>query len=437
LNREVVVTALGTAGAHGCGRASLERALAAGAPPPATEVDRGAGYHRPGGAHRALLTPVAALAPWLPAAEARRMGPPSRLAVAAARMALADAGLDPALLAGPGTAVVLSTAFGPCSFSEALLRQILRDGPESASPYLFTESVANAPAAQIAIACGARGPNVTLCQREAGPLLALARGAAEVAAGSAERALVGAVDEMSPLLHALLDRFGALARGRSWPGAPGGCGEIGRPFDRRRDGVVAADGATVLLLESAAAAARAGRVPLARICGWGSAFDPSAPPTGWGRGGELLGRALRRLLLRRGAAPEIDRPVAGSPLGAPGAGHGALGTIDRIVSGASGSRAGDRLEAEVLRAAWGAAALPPVLAPKGVTGEYGGGFLAAAVLAAAVAGVAAAPTAGFGEADPALGVSPHDGSPLPPPRALLASSLAAGGAAAWVILGGP
>jgi 3-oxoacyl-[acyl-carrier-protein] synthase II len=441
LNREVVVTALGTAGAHGCGRASLERALAAGATPPAAEVDRGAGFHRPGGARRALLTPVADLAPWLPAAEARRMGPPSRLAVAAARMALAEAGLDPAQLAGPGTAVVVSTAFGPCSFSEALLRQVLRDGPESASPYLFTESVANAPAAQIAIACGARGANVTLCQREAGPLLAVARGAAEVAAGRAERALVGAVDEMSPLLHAVLDRFGALARGRSRParGArhPGGGGcEIGRPFDRRRDGVMAADGATVLLLESAAAAARDGRAPLARVLGWGSAFDPSAPPTGWGRDGEMLGRALRRLLLRLGGSPASGTLGPPGASGAPDA-SGAIAAIDRIVSGASGSRAGDRLEARVLRAAWDGAALPPVVAPKGVTGEYGGGFLAAAVLAAAVAGVAAAPTAGFGDPDPDLGVAPHDGSPLPAPGALLASSLAAGGAASWLVLGRP
>ncbi len=454
----MVVTALGTAGAHGCGRAGLERALAAGAPPPATEIDRGAGYHRPAGARWALLTPVAALAPWLPAAEARRMGPPSRLAVAATRMALAEAGIDPAQLAGPGTAVVVSTAFGPCSFSEALLRQVLHDGPESASPYLFTESVANAPAAQIAIACGARGANVTLCQREAGPLLAVARGAAEVAAGRAERALVGAVDEMSPLLHAVLDRFGALARGRPRPPQPAtgerrarrphgpegsgdvGCGEVGRPFDRRRNGMVAADGATVLLLESAVAAALHGRMPLARVCAWGSAFDPSAPPTGWGGGGEMLGRALRRLLLRASGPPDSSgEPGASGALGAsgaPGAG-GAIGAIDRIVSGASGSRAGDRLEARVLRAAWGEAPLPPVLAPKGVTGEYGGGFLAAAVLAAAVAAVAAAPTAGFGELDPDLGVAPHDGSPLPPARALLASSLAAGGAASWLILGRP
>ena len=75
---------------------------------------------------------------------------------------------------------------------------------------------------------------------------------------------------------------------------------------------------------------------------------------------------------------------------------------------------------------------PVVLAPKAVTGEYAGGQLAAAVLAAA--GDAAWPTAGFGEADPELAVVPHDGSPLPAPRRVLASALAAGGAASWLVL---
>lgn len=431
MRREVVITAFGTAGAYGCGRAALERVMAAGTPPSTAEVDRSAGYHRAHGARRALLTPIGALTPWLPPAEARRMSPPSRLAVAAARMALAGCGLEPAHLAGPGTAVVVATAFGPCSFSEALLRQILLEGPESASPYFFTESVANAAAAQIAIACGARGANVTLCQREAGALLAVASGAAAVAAGRAERALVGAVDDVSPLLHALLDRMGALAqptREPRPPASPGqtdeprgrvsACGEVARPFDRRRAGVVAADGATVLLLETAEAASRAGREPLARLRAWGSAFDPAAPPTGWGGGAEMLGRALRRVLARSSSQ-----------------GAAAIAGIDLVVSGASGSRGGDRLEAHVLRAAWGDAALPPIVAPKAVTGEYGGGFLAAAVLAAA--GVAFGPAPGFEEPDPALGVVPHDGGPLAPPGTVLATSLAAGGAAAWLVLGKP
>ena len=107
--------------------------------------------------------------------------------------------------------------------------------------------------------------------------------------------------------------------------------------------------------------------------------------------------------------------------------------VDLVVSGASGAREGDRLEAEVLRAAWDGSPLPPVAAPKAVTGEYGGGHLAAAVLAAA--GSPLGPTPGFAEQDPELGIVPLGGSPLPAPSVVLASSLAAGGAAVWVVLG--
>jgi len=96
--------------------------------------------------------------------------------------------------------------------------------------------------------------------------------------------------------------------------------------------------------------------------------------------------------------------------------------------------AGDQLEAAVLRRVFDGR-VPPLLAPKGVTGEYAGGHLAAGVLAAA--GADAWPTAGFAEADPELGVAPHvpqDGSPLQPAKRVLLSALAAGGAAAWIVL---
>lgn len=424
MRRGVAISALGTVGAAGCGRAALAAALARGVQPPASAVDRSAGGHRRHGARGALLTPPALLAPWLSPLEARRMSPPSRWAVAAARMAVADLGLEAGELAGTGTAVVMATAFGPSLHAELLLRQILLEGPEAASPYLFTESVANAAAAQVAIALKARGANLTLCQREAGALLAVARGAAEVAAGRAERALVGAVDEIAPLTHGVLDLFGTLAHGAgSRPAAADD--EVGRPFDRRRSGVVAADGATVLLLEPADAAARRGRPPLALVHGWGSAFDPSAPPAGWGGGHEMLGRAIRRIV-ERGAAAAAHGGERSDRMDR-------VDRVDRIVAGAAGSRHGDRLEALALRAAWGGAPLPPVLAPKGVTGEYAGGFLAAVALAPS--GGADAPTAGFREADRDLGLVPHDGSPLPPPSLLLASSVAAGGAAAWLVLG--
>lgn len=412
MSRRVVVTGLGVVGAAGSGREALAAALAplaanAAGRPHLSVVDRAAGYHCASGSRMAALVAGCDLSRWVPPKEGRRMSPPSKVALAAARMALCDAGFREASNLG-GAAVVIANAFGPASYTEGLLKQIL-DNPELASPFLFTESVANAPAAQIGIATGARGAGITIAQREAGPLLAAARGAAEVAAGRAPLALAGAVEEMTPLLHAVLDRFGALAHAEEPEGE-----EVARPFDRRRNGLLAAEGAAVLVLEEESAARGEGRRPLARLLGAGRAFDPSAPAATWGEGYEPLARGLRAALDRAGLTP---------------------GDVDLVVSGASGARQGDRLEALTLRAAWGEEPLPPIVTPKAVTGEYGGGFLAAAVLAAA-----GAPIGGPEDFAPdpeiaALGVAPHRGEPLPPPKTVLVSTVAAGGAAAWLLLG--
>lgn len=404
MSEPVLITGLGTLGAWGGGSDRLAAALAEGAPL-TREIDRAAGYHLPHGSRRACLVPPGELAGWLSPGEARRMSPPSKLAVTAARMALRCAGL----CGGDGeaeTAVVISTAFGPSTNTETLLKQILHEGPEAASPSLFMESVANAPAAQIAIALKARGASLTVCEREAGPLIALGAGAAEIAAGRATRVLAGAVDEMTPLLHALLDRFGALAR------LDESGEELARPFDLHRNGFLAGEGGTVLVLESAESLKARGGRTLARVLARGSAFDPTAPPSGWGHGHKALARSLRRTLERAGLKPQ---------------------DVDLVVSGASGTREGDRLEAELLRAVWEGVTLPPIAAPKAVTGEYGGGHLAAAVLAAA--GSSLGPTPGFAEEDPALGITPLDGPVQEAPSVVLATSLAAGGAGAWAVLG--
>jgi hypothetical protein len=76
-----------------------------------------------------------------------------------------------------------------------------------------------------------------------------------------------------------------------------------------------------------------------------------------------------------------------------------------------------------------------VLAPKSVIAEYGGAQLAAAVLA--TAGAEFGPTAGYEAFDPELRVTPHAGGPLPALRRVLVTSLAGGGAAAWVVLERP
>ncbi len=397
-----VLTGAGAVLGAGGGLPALARALRTSTCRPAA-ADRS--YCASGGARLAALTAELDLSAWLPAAAARRMSPPSRFAVAAARMALDSAGL--AADGDPGMAVIMSTAFGPASYSERLFHSVLREGPESASPMLFAECVANAPAAQLAIACGASGPNVTIVQREAGPLFAIARAAQEVADGRVARALCGSVDEMPPVVYGMLDRLGALARDE-------GRGERARPFDKHRNGCLAAEGAAVLLLEAEDEARARGAKPLARVRAWGKALDSSASRVGWGRGHAQLGRSLRRDLERSGLAP---------------------GDIDCIVSGASGSIGGERLEGLTLREAWGGLPLPPVFAPKGVTGEYGGGLLAAALLA--IQGAPFGPTAGFEELDEEIGIRPHAGGPIAAPRLALLTSFAAGGAAGWLVLERP
>jgi len=404
VSRAVVVTGLGVVSAHGLGREALAAALAAGSPI-ATDVDRSAGFHPAGAARTAALVGALDLTAWLPAAAARRMGRPSRFAVAAARMAIVDAGIDLAASPPALTAVAMATTFGAASSTEALLREMREAGPEAASPFQFTECVANAPAAQVALSLGARGANFTLMQGEAGPLLAVARAAREVSAGRAERALAGAVDEVTPLLHAILARFGALAR----PDRSGA--ERSRPLAAGRDGYTLGEGASVLVLEPEVVARARGARILARVRGSAGANDPSAPAGGWGSGSVGLAAALRRFLTADGTR------------------------IDRIVSGASGARRGDLLEGSVLRRAFEGAPLPPVHTPKGILAEHGGGFLAAAVLAAA--GYPIARPLGCDEVDPEIGFLAHAGQLPHPPGRTLVTALASGGPAAWLLLEQP
>jgi len=403
--RRVAVSGLGVVGPFGLGAAPLAAALAAGGPLPLVEVDRSAGFHRARGATRALAATHLELGPLLPPSSGRRMSPPARFAVAAARLALEDAGLADSDLSA--TAVISGTAWGPTSVTEQLLRQILETGPETASPALFTESVASAAASQVALAFRARGPNIAINQREASDLLAIGEAMRQVASGRAERALVVIVDEMIPLLHAILDQYGALAR------ADAAGEERPRPFDRRRSGLLAAEGATALVLEPVEAIGlRAGRARL-EIVAAGAAFDPTAPPFDYGSGGARLAARLARELARRGVGLE---------------------RIGHLISGAAGTQRGDRLEAELLRALFAGRPLPALQAPKRITGEYGGGFAAAALLVAE--GSALAPPPEF-EPDPELGVRPTS-EPVPETGgSALVTAAAAGGAAAWIVIAPP
>ncbi len=404
MSASVVITGAGTVGPAGSGFDALRSAVREGRQQ-LSPVDRSAGFHCSGRAALAGVLGEDPYSPWLSMRDARRMSPASRMAVTSARMAIEAAQLGEGDLSGEGTAICLGTSFGSTNYASALLQQVHDQGPLSISPLLFMETVANAHAGQVALALGATGSNVTISQREASGLLAVARGADLIRAGRAERVLAGSVDEVSPILHAMLDRFGALARPSQDEDV-----EVARVFDSERAGFVISEGGTTFVLEAEEQAAMRAAPILARVTACARATDPSASAADWGHGHEELARRLVTRLERQGIG---------------------LDSIDLVVSGANGSRRGDALEARVLRAGFGSM-LPPVLAPKSVTGEYGGGFLASALLSLEPVDWAATP--GFRREDPELGLSPYLGEELGAARRVLVTTLAAGGAACWLVM---
>lgn len=344
MNGQVSLTGIGACGSFGAGREALQRALASGAVP-----SRAVAHAESGRSSRAALLDPAALKPWITPAESRRMSPPSRMAVAAARMAIADAGLPAAAAMGGGTGVSLGTAYGCISYATRLLDEAHEFGWEGVSPVLFTETVANVHAGQIALAVEATGPNYTFTQREASALTALGRARSLCAAGICERVLTGAVDEMSPVLLEVLDRFRLVARAGDAPP---------RPLDPASKGCLAAEGACVLVAERTELARARGADARLRLIAVARANDPSATARGWGEDPAGAARRLLGALERQGIEPA---------------------SIHRIISGACGVPAADRAESARLEAAFGPR-LPPLETPKAVVGEYGGGFLAAAAL---------------------------------------------------------
>lgn len=400
----VVVTGLGCVGSFGVGLEALRAALSGSL----ATVQR---VEPPGDLPRRVDRPLPAhivdnlsITKWLSPIEARRMSRPSRFATVAALEALDDAGAPRGSEVDPKLGAVVATTFGPVETTQRLLDQYLEHGPEFMSPAVFSECVANAPAAHVSLLTRAGGTNLTVIQREAGPVAAVATAADLLTQGRAERCLAGAAEEMSPLLIGLLDGFGAVSPDRS------------RPFDRRRDGYVPAEGASILSLETEALACRRGSEPRCRVVGAGAAFDPTSGSATVGREPARIGSAVRDRMTARGIEPA---------------------TVDLIVSGASGSRSIDAWEALCLRAIWPGGDLPDITAPKGATGEYAGFQLVVAALMAQ--GDPVPVTVGFEERDPDLGIVPTAASPSrqsAPGRRVLVTGTSAGGQFAWLVLEG-
>ncbi len=158
-----------------------------------------------------------------------------------------------------------------------------------------------------------------------------------VATGLSERMIAGGAEELSEAVFALFTSLRALAP------------DAARPFDVGRAGILPAEGAAALVLESAESARARGARPYAEVLGYGCAADSyhlTAP--------EPSGRALVSAV--RAALAESDRSAS---------------DVGYVNAHGTGTPAGDGVEARALATAFGGAT-PPVSSIKGALGHLQG-----------------------------------------------------------------
>lgn len=140
----------------------------------------------------------------------RRMSRVSRMAVASSIEAITDSGLCMDDIEKNRIAVVMGTSYGSSSCVEDFYVSFLQDGPQGAHPFLFPETVPNAPASHIAIFHKITGPNTTFSQNQISSENAIVYAKHLLTEDQADIVLVAGADELSPIQFSCYNALGAL-----------------------------------------------------------------------------------------------------------------------------------------------------------------------------------------------------------------------------------
>ncbi|HLG50623.1 MAG TPA: beta-ketoacyl-ACP synthase II [Chloroflexota bacterium] len=231
--------------------------------------------------------------------DARRMDRNVQFAVAAAREAVADAGLSISPCNAERVGVIVGSAVGGIRTMLDQQKVLEERGPTRVSPFFLQNLIPDTASGQVAIYLGAKGPNMAVVSACATGGHALGEAAETIRRGDADVIIAGGTEAaIVPLVLAGFTVMRALATGDGGPPAAA-C----RPFDRTRQGFVMSEGCAILVLEELEHARRRGARIYAELVGYGSsndAFDLAAPA----EQGEGIAQAMRMALRKAGLCPE-------------------------------------------------------------------------------------------------------------------------------------
>jgi 3-oxoacyl-[acyl-carrier-protein] synthase II len=257
-------------------------------------------------------------------AESRRMGRCSAFSVAAARMAVQDAGLQPEQLAGAQTSVIVGTTMGEADVISELEHAWIRRGPDALNVASIPKYGTSLLPIHLARAFGARGMVQALPAACAAGNYAIAYATDLIRAGRADVVITGASELLQKHQFAGFVRLGAVA--------PERC----QPFDKNRKGIIIGEGSAILVLESEAHAVRRNATALAEVGGCGLACDAHHITRPHPEGMGSLA-AMREAIARSGVTPD---------------------DVDYINAHGTGTQANDKIESLVIREIFGDRSVP-------------------------------------------------------------------------------
>lgn len=230
--------------------------------------------------------------------QARRMARFSQMAVAAAGMALEDAGLDLENKDTSRIGVLIGNGNGGFPNTDAAVRTIVEKGGMRLDPLYMAKMLPNMAASQIALQFGLRGHNNTVSTACASGTQAMGDAADCLRLARADIMLAGGSEAgISELGLAAFSVMRAISTRNDEPE------KASRPFDAQRDGFVCAEGAAVFVMETLEHARRRGASILAEVAGYGASGDAyhlvAPSPDG---GGAI--RAMREALSDAGVTPD-------------------------------------------------------------------------------------------------------------------------------------
>ena len=397
----VFVSGVGVISALGSSHAAFRDALLAGrsaiAPVTGFAVDD---------CRSTLAAEIAGFDPtaWVAPMKLRRLDRTGVYALAAAKLAIADAQVALSPDGHDDVGVVLGTWSAGGQSTQLFLDALFRQGPTGAPAILFDSTVGNSAASLVGLEYKLRGPNLTISHKEASGLAAIVTAVDHLREGRGRAIFAGGVDGIFETFYKGHDGFAVMSRESQVSHA---CA----PFDVDRAGFVFGEGGFGLWLTTESAT---GDAPVyGEILGV-SASSAAVPINQWPQAPAPLARTMRLAIADANLEPS---------------------DVDVVYASANASVALDHVEAAALAEVFGNAG-PVITSIKGALGEFGASG-AASCAAALLCGRArlVPPIANLARADEAAaGLRVLGSAHEAPGPVVLINSFASGGALFSLVL---